>query len=76
VDYLVSELGRDYRQVDATLRSPGITVDRASDVVLLRFEVPAVVVNGRPGDPALQQALARRRAGGARVSAAYRRAHP
>ncbi|WP_446220673.1 phage tail tip lysozyme [Micromonospora sp. IBHARD004] len=76
VDYLVTELRRDYGQVDATLRSPGITVDRASDVVLLRFERPAVVVNGQPGDPAVQQALARRRAHGARALAAYRRAHP
>ena len=64
VDYLVTELGRDYRQVDATLRAPGVTVDRASDVVLLRFEMPAVVVNGRPGDPAVQKV--RSYAGGAR----------
>ena len=76
VDYLVTELRRDHRQVNATLRSPGVTVDQASDVVLLRFERPAVVVNGQPGDPAVQQALARRRALGARALAAYRRAHP
>ncbi|MFC7279694.1 phage tail tip lysozyme [Paractinoplanes rhizophilus] len=76
VDYLVTELGRDYRQVDAVLRGPGVTVDRASDAVLLRFEVPAVVVNGRPGDPALQKALRDRRALGARALAAYRRTAP
>jgi hypothetical protein len=72
VDYLVTELRRDYPQVNATLRSAGITLDRASDVILLRFERPAVVVNGRPGDPAVQQVLARRRADGARALAAYR----
>jgi hypothetical protein len=76
VDYLVTELGRDYRAVDAVLRSPAVTVDRASDIVLLRFEIPAVVVNARPGDPALQQALARRRALGQRALAAYRRGRP
>jgi hypothetical protein len=76
VDYLVTELRRDYRQVDATLRSPRVTVDQASDVVLLRFEVPAVVVHGRPGDPAVQQVLARRRAYAARALAAYRRTRP
>jgi hypothetical protein len=76
VDYLAAELGRDYRQVDATLRSPGVTVEQASDVVLLRFEVPAVVYHGKPGDPAVQQEMARRRASGARALAAYRRAHP
>ena len=76
VDYLVTELGRDYRAVDTVLRASTVTVDRASDIVLLRFEVPAVVVNGRPGDPAVQQALARRRALGQRALAAYRRAHP
>ncbi|GIE99852.1 phage tail tip lysozyme [Paractinoplanes rishiriensis] len=76
VDYLVTELGRDYRAVDAVLRTPAVTVDRASDIVLLRFEVPAVVVHGRPGDPAVQRELASRRALGQRALAAYRRAHP
>ncbi|MFF5294184.1 phage tail tip lysozyme [Paractinoplanes globisporus] len=76
VDYLVTELRRDYRQVDATLRAPGVTVEQASDVVLLRFEVPAVVVHGRPGDPAVQQVLSRRRAYAANVMNAYRKAHP
>ena len=40
VDYLVTELRGAYRQVDATLRSPGVTVEQASDAVLLRFERP------------------------------------
>jgi hypothetical protein len=76
VDYLVTELRRSYRQVDATLRAPGVTADRASDVVLLRFERPAVVVNGHPGDPAVVRAMERRRAFAARALAAYRRAYP
>jgi uncharacterized protein DUF2272/tail lysozyme len=76
VDYLVTELGRDYRGVDAKLRAPGVSLDQASDVVLLRFEIPAVVVNGKPGDPALEEALRRRRALGARALAAYRQGAP
>jgi hypothetical protein len=73
VDYLVAELRRDFGQVDATLRASQVTVDQAADVVLLRFEMPAVVVNGKPGDPAVQQVMARRRAHAARALAAYRR---
>ncbi|HEV7713038.1 MAG TPA: phage tail tip lysozyme [Asanoa sp.] len=73
VDYLVTELRRDYAQVDATLRAPGVTLERASDVVVLRFERPAVVVNGRPDDPAVRQTLEVRRGHGARALAAYTR---
>ncbi|SNY65084.1 phage tail tip lysozyme [Paractinoplanes atraurantiacus] len=76
VDYLVTELGRDYRAVDAVLRSPAVTVEQASDIVVLRFEVPAVVFNGKPGDPAVQQELARRRGFGQRALAAYQRGRP
>ncbi|XVV08751.1 phage tail tip lysozyme [Actinoplanes sp. CA-131856] len=76
VDYLVTELGRDYQAVDAVLRAPAVTVDQASDIVLLRFEVPAVVFNGKPGDPAVQAELARRRGFGQRALAAYRRGRP
>ena len=73
VDYLVTELRRDYAQVDATLRAPGVTLERASDVVVLRFERPAVVVNGRPDDPAVRQTLEVRRGHGARALAGYTR---
>ncbi|MFF5078560.1 phage tail tip lysozyme [Actinoplanes sp. NPDC000266] len=76
VDYLVTELGRDYQAVDAVLRTPAVTVDQASDIVLLRFEVPAVVFNGKPGDPAVQAELARRRGFGQRALSAYQRGRP
>ena len=55
VDYLVTELRRDYRAVDATLRSPGVTVDQAVRRGLLRFERPAAVLNRPLSDPAVQQ---------------------
>jgi hypothetical protein len=61
VDYLVSELRTGYRSVDAALRRPGVTVDQASDEVLLRFEIPAAVLNKPRTDPGVQQVLARRR---------------
>lgn len=76
VDYLVTELGRSYRQVDATLRSPGVTLEQASDAVLLHFERPGAVI-GRPlTDPAVQQVIGRRRAHGARALQIHRAAHP
>jgi hypothetical protein len=76
VDYLVTELRRGYRQVDATLMSPGVTLEQASDAVLLHFERPASVL-GRPlTDPAVQQVISRRRPHGARALQIYRAAHP
>jgi hypothetical protein len=76
VDYLVTELRRSYSQVDATLRSPGVTLEQASDAVLLHFERPGSVI-GRPlTDPAVQQVIGRRRAHGARALQIYRAAHP
>lgn len=76
VDYLVTELRGDYRSVNATLRSPGVTVDQASDAVLLRFERPGSVV-GRPlSDPAVQKVIGRRRAHSAKALQVYRAAHP
>jgi hypothetical protein len=72
VDYLVTELRGKYRGVDATLRSPGVTVNQASDVVLLRFEVPASVLNKPVTDPGVQQVLARRRGFAARALAIHR----
>jgi hypothetical protein len=76
VDYLVTELRGDYRSVNATLRSPGVTVDQASDAVLLRFEGPGSVV-GRPlSDPAVQKVIGRRRAHSAKALQVYRATHP
>lgn len=75
VDYLVSEL-RQRHAVESVLRSPGVTVDQASDVVLLRFEVPGSVVNRRLTDPAVQQVLRVRRSKGARALRVYRASHP
>ena len=72
VDYLVAELHRDYRQVNATLMSPGVTVEQASDAVLLRFERPASVLNRPRTDPAVQTVISRRRAHAARALRVYR----
>jgi Phage tail lysozyme len=72
VDYLVSELRGPYRQVDAALRSPGVTLEQASDVVLLRFERPASVLNRPRTDPGVQSVLRRRRGYGARALEIYR----
>ena len=72
VDYLVAELRGKYRAVDATLRSPGVSVEQASDMVLRRFEVPASVLNKPVTDPGVQQVLARRRGFAARALAIHR----
>jgi hypothetical protein len=76
VDYLVAELHGSYRPVNATLRSPGVTMEQASDAVLLRFERPGSVL-GRPRtDPAVQAVIGRRRAHAAKALQVYRTAHP
>lgn len=72
VDYLVTELRGPYRQVDAVLRSPGVTMEQASDVVLLRFERPAAVLNRPRTDPGVQSVIRRRRTHGARALELYR----
>jgi uncharacterized protein DUF2272/tail lysozyme len=72
VDYLVTELRGSYRAVDATLRSPKVTVEQAADAVVLRFERPAAVVNRPVTDPGVQQVLARRRGFAARALAIHR----
>jgi hypothetical protein len=74
VDYLVTELRGPYRQVDAVLRSPGVTMEQASDAVLLRFERPAAVLNRPPTDPGAQSVISRRRGYGARALGIYRAA--
>jgi Uncharacterized protein conserved in bacteria (DUF2272)/Phage tail lysozyme len=65
VDYLVAELRRSYRPVSATLMSTGVTVEQASDVVLLQFERPRSAEGQRP----------LRRAHAARALQIYRAAH-
>ena len=76
MDYLVTELRGAYRSVNATLMSPGVTVDQASDAVLLRFERPGAVV-GRPiTDPAVQTVVVRRRAHAAKAFQIHRAMHP
>jgi Uncharacterized protein conserved in bacteria (DUF2272)/Phage tail lysozyme len=74
VDYLVTELRGAYRQVDAVLRSPGVTLEQASDAVLLRFERPASVLNRPRTDPGVQSVISRRRAHGARARQIFRAA--
>lgn len=76
VDYLVSELRQSYRQVDAVLRRAGTTVDQASDVVLLRFEIPAAVLNKPVNDPGVQRVLGERRALAARALRIFRASAP
>jgi hypothetical protein len=76
VDYLVTELRSGYRRVEATLRSPGVTVAQASDEVLLRFERPASVLNRPRTDPAVQTVITRRRALAARALELYRASGP
>jgi Uncharacterized protein conserved in bacteria (DUF2272)/Phage tail lysozyme len=75
VDYLVAELrSSGYRPVYATLMSPGVTLEQAADVVLLRFERPASVLNRPRTDPAVQQVMRRRRAHAAGALQVYRAA--
>jgi hypothetical protein len=72
VDYLVAELRGSYRGVDTTLRSPGVTLDQASDAVVLRFERPAAVLDRPTTDPGVQQVLIRRRTAGAQALRIFR----
>lgn len=67
VDYLVTELRRDYRDVNRTLTTPGVTVDTASDAVLTRFE--------RPRDQG-PNVITKRRRFSADALRIYRAAHP
>jgi hypothetical protein len=76
VDYLVAELRRSYRLVNATLMAPGVTVEQASDAIVLHFEVPGWVLHRPRTDPAVQRGLARRRADAARALQIYRASHP
>ncbi|MEV5961055.1 phage tail tip lysozyme [Kribbella sp. NPDC051952] len=72
VDYLVAELRGTYRAVDTVLRSPGVTLDQASDVVVLKFERPAAVNDKPTSDPGVQAVLTKRRAAGAQALRTFR----
>jgi hypothetical protein len=72
VDYLVAELQREYRQVNATLMAPGVTVEQASDAVLLHFERPAAVLDRPRTDPSVQSVIGRRRRHAAEALRTYR----
>jgi hypothetical protein len=72
VDYLVAELRGTYRTVDAVLRSPGVTLDQASDVVVLKFERPAAVNDKPTSDPGVQAVLTKRRSAGAQALRTFR----
>lgn len=61
VDYLVTELHREFAGVDRTLRAPGVTVDQAADAVVLRFERPGAVLNKPVTHPDVQRVLRQRR---------------
>jgi uncharacterized protein DUF2272/tail lysozyme len=74
VDYLVTELRGGYRAVLATLSAPDVTVEQASDVVLLRFERPAAVLDRPRSDPAVQDVINRRRRLAADALRMYREA--
>ena len=75
VDYLVAELRRSYRPVNATLMSRGVTVEQASDAVVLQFEVPGWVLHRPRTDPAVERGLADRRAAAGRALQIYRASH-
>ena len=77
VDYLVTELrSTTYRSVDVVLRRPGVTLEQASDEVVLNFERPADVLNKPTSDPGVQVVLNRRRGFGRQALQIHRGAGP
>jgi hypothetical protein len=78
VDYLVTELRGPYVAVDRILRTPGVSLEDATDEVVYRFEVPASVLqNGSllpRGDSRVQATFAERRARARQVLDVYRTA--
>jgi Phage tail lysozyme len=72
VDYLVTELRQRYRSVNVTLTTPGVSLERASDAVLLRFEIPAAVLHKPVTDPSVRRVIERRRALGMHALRVYR----
>lgn len=80
VDYLVTELRRSYRGLNATLLSPGVRVNDAADDVVYDFERPGAILQNRErlprSDPRVQAVFAQRRAQAQRALRVYRAAHP
>lgn len=83
VDYLANELQTSYAGVNRVLRSPGITLNDATDEVVYSFEIPgSIIVPATPrpvklprSDPRVQEVFRRRRQYAARALQAYRAAH-
>ncbi len=65
LDFLWKELSDSYTSVLSTLQTPGVTVQQASDVVVLRFEIPGSVILPPKGEgtPATRQSTLTDRAG-------------
>jgi lysophospholipase L1-like esterase len=70
LDYLWKELSESYTGVLAKLQEPEVTLNQASDEVLLRFEIPASVLPGA-GEGARQSEINRRRGLGATIFNTY-----
>lgn len=72
LDYLWEELTLSYTGVLAVLQQPGVTVEEASDEVLLRFEIPEAVLPPPRSTPERKQAaLVARRARGLAIFNTY-----
>ncbi|SDD02766.1 phage tail tip lysozyme [Rhodococcus tukisamuensis] len=80
VDYLVTELRRGFRTVNATLTAPRVTADDASDEVVYRVERPGrVLQDGKllpRDDPRVQQVFEQRRSHAQRALRVFRAQRP
>lgn len=80
IDYLVTELGAAFRNVDAVLRNPGVGLNDAADEVVYRFEVPgSILENGQllpRSDPRVQAVFGVRRGLAQRALQRFRDANP
>ncbi len=80
IDYLVSELGSTYQELDLVLRDREVTIDEATDHVLYDFEVPGSISrDGRKlpmADPAVQAVAAARRPHAHAAHAVFTAAEP
>ena len=67
IDYAVTELrSPGFAGVQAVLRDPGVTIDRASDEVVFNYEAPGAIAPGGTRlprtDPRVQKVFGERRA--------------
>ncbi|WP_174188561.1 phage tail tip lysozyme [Nocardia barduliensis] len=80
VDYLVTEIRRGFRTMNATLMAPCVTVNDAADEVVYRFERPgSVVQDGKllpRDDPRVQQVFEQRRSLAQRALRVFRAQQP